>query len=83
MLMYILKRIAGFAYLPDDGRPDRVIRFGNLEQPQVSRLDYPKNVLVVDKGFFDALSPTDQNRVLGTNQDDLFVTTRAGRVILE
>ncbi len=69
-----------FAYLPDDGRPPRLIRFTRLNDGLVATLDHAKNLLRVDQQYFDALPPTEQGYVLGTHELELRLKEVGGRL---
>jgi hypothetical protein len=73
----------GFAFLPDDGRPDRLIRFVSSDVPDgVQHLAIyvqDRNILYLNKRLFDALDSVDQGRAL-TTHTDLYAAVRDGRV---
>lgn len=72
--------MTGFALLPEDGTPPRLIRFTTLTGGLVAQLDRQKNILRVDKGYYDLLRPQDQWTVDTTHQD-LWVEDRGAGVI--
>lgn len=69
----------GFAYLPDDGRPPRLIRYCMLTGGLIALYNHQKNLLRVDRRYYDALDVLDQGRVLATDRD-LYATDRGGRI---
>jgi hypothetical protein len=72
----------GWAFLPDDGRPDRLIRFvaSTLDGSSILALFAPEtNILYVEKTYYDQLDELDQGRVLATHTD-LYVKDTGGRV---
>lgn len=69
----------GWAYLPEDGRPPRLIRQVILEGGLLATVDRDKNIVLVDGNYFNALDDLDQGRVLCTHVD-LYVKERGGRV---
>lgn len=70
----------GWAYLPEDGRPDRLIRFVRAANDAPLAL-YVRdtNVLFVNNRHYDALDSIDQGRVLATFTD-LYAVVRDGKV---
>jgi hypothetical protein len=69
----------GFALLPDDGRPPRLIRRTTLTGGLVATLDFPKNILRVDAEYYDQLDAHDKWTV-DTTQVDLYACERGGRI---
>ena len=69
----------GWAFLPDDGRPARLIRPADLEGGLLASYDHDKNIVVIDQKYFDALDSLDQGRTMATHED-LYVAVRGGRV---
>jgi hypothetical protein len=69
----------GFALLPDDGRPPRLIRRTTLQGGLVATLDHPKNLLRVDRDYYDQLDEQDK-WLVDTTHVDLYVCERGGRV---
>lgn len=69
----------GFALLPDDGRPPRIIRFTDLQGGKVASLDHQKNLLRVDRAYYAQLDQQDQ-WLVDTTHVDLYVCERGGRV---
>lgn len=71
----------GWAYLPEDGRPDRLIRFvyGANSGSTLAMYVETDHVIYVDKKFYDALDSIDQGRVLATFTD-LYAVIRDGKV---
>lgn len=66
----------GFAFTPDDGRPDRIIRFTsevNYPQGAVSLYDEEQNLLLVDTLLYEQLSYEQREQVLRTHCPMLFV----------
>ena len=68
-----------WAYLPEDGRPPRLIRQADLRGGLLASVDFDKNIVTVDAQYFNALDNLDQGRVMATHVD-LYVATRGGRV---
>lgn len=71
-----------WAFLPEDGRPDRLIRFVRGDPSTdhfLSILDFAKNILYVHRKNFDALDSVDQGRVL-TSYYGLQAVIRDGKV---
>lgn len=68
-----------FALLPEDGRPPRLLRFTTLTGGLVCKLDHAKNLLLIDREYYHAMSPEDQWRV-DTTHRDLYVRSYGGRV---
>ena len=69
----------GWAYCPEDGRPHRIVRYDHLTDGLLAAYDASKNLVVIDKPYFDALDSLDQGRAMATHTD-LFVAVRGGRV---
>ncbi len=68
-----------FALCPNDG-PPRVIRYGTLPQPSMlSIYDVSQNLLLVDKANFDLLHGFDQERVLRTQENVLYIQFNVGK----
>jgi hypothetical protein len=75
----------GWAYLPEDGRPDRLIRFVTGDPSTDHFLAIPNNetnILYVHRKNFDALDNIDQGRVLATFHG-LTAIVRDGKVSIE
>lgn len=72
----------GFALLPDDGRPVRLIRY--IDMPDIgilSMLDRGKNILRVNRPQYELLSEHDKNRLAITHAPTTSITdTRDGGV---
>lgn len=73
----------GWAYLPDDGRPPRLIRQMHIPANDLGRplalYIHDKNLLLVDGNYFNALDDIDQGRVMATHVD-LYMQERGGRI---
>lgn len=69
----------GWAYLPEDGRPHRLIRFTSELYDDWLAIVCSGNVIVVQKKHYDALDSIDQGRVLATFTD-LHAIVRDGKV---
>lgn len=71
----------GWAYLPEDGRPHRLIRFVTGANSGTTLAVYVEedNVIYVDKKYYDALDSIDQGRVLATFTN-LQAVVRDGKV---
>lgn len=69
----------GWAFLPEDKRPDRLIRFFTGYTGDELAKVCNQNVLLVNKQFYDALDSIDQGRVLATHAD-LRAVVRDGKV---
>jgi hypothetical protein len=75
-----MKKPDGWAYCPEDGRPDRLVRFVHAaDDAPVALYVASQNLVFVNRRHCDALDSIDQGRVLATNQD-LFATVRDGKV---
>jgi hypothetical protein len=75
-----MKKLPDWAFLPEDGRPDRLIRFVHAAaDAPVALYVASQNLVFVNRRHYDALDSIDQGRVLATNQD-LFATVRDGKV---
>lgn len=61
-----------FAFTPDDGRPNRVMRYverGTLPDAKLlSIYVFEQNLLIIDKQHFATLSPFDQRELLRTHK---------------
>lgn len=68
-----------FAYIPEDKRPMRLIRWEKHTGGKLASYDPDKNIVFIDKGYYDALDELDQGRVLATHED-LYVKERGGRL---
>jgi len=69
----------GWTFVPEDGRPSRLIRMTTLHGGLLATYDHDKNLVMVDQQYFDVLDNIDQGRVLAT-RNDLYTTIRGDRV---
>ena len=82
--------VHGFAYLPDDGRPDRLVRFTELGKRSfttedgsvfifLSTYDAKRNVLRIDRQCYECMSESEQHRLTRTHSPvTAYVHHRAG-----
>lgn len=71
----------GWAFVPEDGRPPRLVRYTTLLGGLLAEYHHDKNLVVVDKGYYDTLDAIDQGRVLATHTS-LHVAVRGERVCI-
>lgn len=75
----------GWAFVPEDGRPPRLVRFVpgvHFYNNMLVLYLHEQNRILVNKDHYDALDAIDQGRALATHVD-LYANVRDGRVTIE